>query len=105
MKKILLILSLTCGLIAPTLTLHAQSAKKEKVAAAHEIGVPEMYVSDNILYIKGAQVGAKLQIVTIVGNKVREIELQSSDVAYELNLPRAIYIFKLQGAVRKFVIK
>jgi hypothetical protein len=105
MKKILLII-LGFSLIAPPLSLLAQSVKKEKGAVANEIAVaPEMYVSDNILYIKDATIGAKLQIITIVGNKVREIEIQSRDVAYELNLPKAIYIFKLQGIVRKFVIK
>jgi hypothetical protein len=70
--------------------------------------IPEMYVSNNILTIKNATVGTKLQIITIVGNKVREIEIQSSDASYPLNtlnLPRAIYIFKLDGVVRKFVIK
>jgi hypothetical protein len=40
-----------------------------------------------------------------VGSKVREIEIQSREVAYELHLPKAIYIFKLEGMVRKFVIK
>jgi hypothetical protein len=103
MRKILLLL---LGFsLASTLPLLAQSAKKGKATVASETVTPEMYVSDNVLYIKDAQVGAHLQIITIVGNKVREIEIQSRDVAYELDLPKAIYIFKLQGTVRKFVIK
>jgi hypothetical protein len=103
MKKILLIV-FAFSLIASPLPLLAQSVKKEKVAN-EGIATPEMYVSDNILYIKDAPIGAKLQIITIVGNKVQEIEIRSHDVAYELKLPKAIYIFKLQGMVRKFVIK
>ncbi|MDR2806057.1 MAG: hypothetical protein LBB85_10580 [Dysgonamonadaceae bacterium] len=104
MKKLLLILLGIC-LASSSLSLYAQQAKKEKGMITEGVVVPEMYVSNNVLYIKDAQVGSKLQIITIVGNKVREIEIQSKDVAYELNLPKAIYIFKLQGIVRKFVIK
>ncbi|MDR1526879.1 MAG: hypothetical protein LBS46_04305 [Dysgonamonadaceae bacterium] len=104
MKKFLLILLGIC-LISPSLSLHAQQVKKEKERVSEEIQSPEMYVSNNTLYITNAPIGAKLQIITIVGNKVREIEIQSRNVTHELNLPKAIYIFKLEGMVRKFVIK
>ncbi|MDR0542946.1 MAG: hypothetical protein LBH19_12160 [Dysgonamonadaceae bacterium] len=106
MKKFLLIL-LGIGFTSLSLSLHAQQAKKEK-GVVMETHSAEMYIANDILYIKNAPVGAKLQIITIVGNKVREIEIQSRDVACELNrfnLPKAIYIFKMEGIVRKFVIK
>jgi hypothetical protein len=102
MKKILLIV--TCLLIAAPHSLYAQS-KREKVAIAEETLVPELSVVNNTLHIKNAPIGAKLQVITIVGNKVREIEIKSSEPSYELNLPTAIYIFKLEGVVRKFVIR
>jgi Trk K+ transport system NAD-binding subunit len=103
MKKILLIVM--CLLIAvPQVSLYAQS-KREKVAMAEETLVPELSVVNNTLYIKNAPIGARLQIITIVGNKVRDIEIKSSDTTIELNLQTAIYIFKLEGVVRKFIIR
>jgi hypothetical protein len=104
MKKFLFLSLLGFCLASSALSLRAQPVKSGKDRGVETILVPEMYLSNNILYIKNAQPGAKLQIITIVGNKVREIELQNRDGAYELNLPKAIYIFKLQGIVRKFII-
>ncbi|GHU81601.1 hypothetical protein FACS189415_0250 [Bacteroidia bacterium] len=66
---------------------------------------PEMNVVNNRLYLKNAPVGKKVEIITIIGNKIREIQIKSPNDEFELNLPRAIYIFKLDGVVKKFVVK
>ena len=78
---------------------------KKEPAAMEEQAMPEMYVDNNILYLKNAPVGKRVEIITIIGNKIREIQITSPDISYTLNLPRAIYIFKLEGMVKKFVIK
>ena len=106
MKKLLLIL-LGIGCTSLSLSLYAQEAKKEKGIVTEEALSLEMqmYVFNNTVYVKNAPTGAKLQIITIVGNKVREIEITNPDFSQVLNLPKAIYIFKLEGMVRKFVIK
>ncbi|MDR1682278.1 MAG: hypothetical protein LBS25_02665 [Candidatus Symbiothrix sp.] len=104
MKRFLFIVALLLTL-SSQIPLWAQS-RKEKAAQEEVSAVPELSVNNNnILSIKNAPVGAKLQILTIVGNKVREIEIRSSEESYELHLPKAIYIFKLEGMVRKFVIR
>ncbi|MDR1738687.1 MAG: T9SS C-terminal target domain-containing protein [Candidatus Symbiothrix sp.] len=90
--------------LTPTVSV-AQTAKKEKTVVVEESPAPELSVSNNILTIKNARVGSKLQILTIVGNKIKEIEIDNTEERYELNLPKAIYIFKLDGVVRKFVIR
>jgi hypothetical protein len=92
-------------LILPVQGFLFAQGKKERSAVIEEITFPELNVINNILYIKNAPVGSKLEIITIVGNKVRQIEMKSGEGAYELNLPKAIYIFKLDGVVRKFVIR
>lgn len=81
--------------------------KKETVPASvvEEDQLPELSIVDNVLYVKNAPVGAKIEIITIVGSKVKEIKVRYKNDTYELNLPRAIYIFKLEGVVRKFVIR
>ena len=104
MKKVLLILlGIACASLS--LSLYAQEAKKEKGTMMEETLSPEMSVANNTIYIKNAPVNAKLQIITIVGNKVREIEITDREFSQVLNLPKGIYIFKLEGMVRKFFIK
>ncbi|GHT53542.1 hypothetical protein FACS189451_05750 [Bacteroidia bacterium] len=70
-----------------------------------EVVVPDMTVVNSKLTLKNAPIGRRVEIFTILGNKVRQIEIKSQDGEYELNLPRAIYIFKLDGVVKKFVIR
>jgi hypothetical protein len=64
-----------------------------------------MSVVNNKLIVRNAQVGKRVEIIAILGNKVKEIEIKSPDAEYDLNLPKAIYIFKLDGTVRKFIVK
>jgi hypothetical protein len=103
MKRLLRLVTFLL-MLSMQVPLLAQS-KKDKVAETEEVVLPELYVTGNTLYVKNAPVGAKLQIITIVGNKVREIEMHSGNETFELNLPKAIYIFKMEGVVRKFVIR
>lgn len=105
MKKTLLIGTLFLILLTAQGSLFAQN-KGSAVVPAVEVDGPELSLTDkNVLIIKNATVGSKLEIITIVGNKVRQIEMKTADGAYELNLPKTLYIFKLEGVVRKFVIK
>ncbi|MCL1937188.1 MAG: hypothetical protein FWF52_02185 [Candidatus Azobacteroides sp.] len=104
MKRFLLIIMFSSLLLAQN-ALFAQYKRDRANGGVEETISPEMNVVNNILYIKNAPIGAKLQVISIVGNKVREIEMKNSEGVYELNLPRAIYIFKLEGMVRKFVIR
>ena len=104
MKRISLIITLLCILFLLPVSLFAQN-KKDKNIVTEEILIPELSVINNTLYVKNAPIGEKLEIITIVGNKVLELEMKSSEATYTLNLPKAIYIFKLGGVVRKFIIK
>ena len=79
--------------------------RKEPVVIEEQQVAPEMYVYNNRLFLKNAPVGKRVEIITIIGNKIREIHITARDFEYELNLPRAIYIFRMDGMVKKFVIK
>jgi hypothetical protein len=102
MKKVLFIATLLL-VAAPQMPLIAQE-KKEKVHAVEDI-FPELSLVNNVLYVKNAPIGSHLEIITIVGNKVQEITMKSHEAAIELTLPKAIYIFRIEGVVRKFIIK
>ena len=78
---------------------------KKQTAVVEEIVIPEMYVANNRLTLRNAPVGRYVEIFTILGNRVKQIEIKSPEGEYDLNLPRAIYIFKLDGVVKKFVIR
>jgi hypothetical protein len=103
MRKIIFILlslfALSC--LSPVFSQN----KKEPVVVTDTLA-PEMNVVNNKLTLKNAPVGKRVQIITIIGNKVKEIEIKSLDSEHDLSsLPKAIYIFKLEGVVKKFVIK
>jgi hypothetical protein len=78
---------------------------RKQPAATEETVIPEINVVDNKLRLKNAPVGKRVEVFTILGNKVRQIEIKSPEGEYELNLPGAIYIFKLDGVVKKFIIR
>lgn len=78
---------------------------KKQTAVAEGVVMPEMNVVNNKLTLKNAPVGKDVEIFTILGNKIKQIEVKSPDGDYALNLPGAIYIFKLDGVVKKFVIR
>ena len=102
MKRIAFIL--ICLLVLfHSLPFYAQD--KKDAIGMNEAVAPEINVVNNKLYVKNAPVGKKVEVITIIGNKVREIKITAVECEYELNLPRAIYIFKLDGVVKKFVIK
>jgi len=106
MKKLLLIL-LGIGCMSLSPSLYAQQAKKEKEIVTEEALTPEieMFVFQNTVYVKNAPIGAKLQIFSLLGNKMREIEITDREFSQALNLPKAIYVFRLEGKVLKIVIR
>ena len=106
MKPIVFILLFffTCCFGSVAFAQDTQNNKRQP-AVVEEIVVPEMRVVNNRLVLNNAPVGRQVEIFTILGNKVRQIEIKYPDGEHELNLPRAIYIFKLDGAVKKFIIR
>lgn len=86
-------------------TFAQDKQNKKQATVAEELVVPEMVLVNNKLTVKNAPVGRQVEIFTILGNKVRQIEIKTPSGDYELNLPRAIYIFKLDGVVKKFVVR
>ena len=72
MKRISIIITLLCMLFLLPVPLFAQN-KKDKDLVTEEILVPELNVINNTLYVRNAPIGEKLEVITIVGNKVLEL--------------------------------
>ncbi|MDR0732915.1 MAG: T9SS type A sorting domain-containing protein [Dysgonamonadaceae bacterium] len=92
-----------CG--GGTVIFAQEKQNRRQPAAAERVAAPEMMLINNKLTLKNAPVGQWLEIFTILGNKVRKIEIRTPNGEYDLNLPQAIYIFKLDGVVKKFVVR
>jgi len=105
MKRIVLIFAFLMILSCRVSVFSQDNKNRREPVVIEEEVMPEMYVDNNTLYLKYAPVGKRVEIITIIGNKIREIQVTSPEGYYVLNLPRAIYIFRLDGMVKKFVIK
>ncbi len=82
-----------------------QDVKSKSITDSETSSIEVVLVDSNRLSVRNAPVGKKLQVFSIVGNKVKEIEIKSPSGEYTLNLPRSIYIVKLDTFVGKYVIK
>jgi len=105
MKRIALV-SIFLIILSYQVSVFSQDNKnrKEPVMVEEQV-TPEMNIINNRLYVKNAPVGKRVEVITIIGNKIREIQITGSEFDCELNLPRAIYIFRMDGIVKKFVVK
>jgi len=105
MKRIALIFVFLMVLSCQVSAFSQDNKDRKENAMIEEQPVPYMNVVNGKLELKNAPVGKRVEVITIIGNKIRDILITSSEGTYELNLPRAIYIFRMDGTVKKFVIK
>ncbi|MDR3061021.1 MAG: hypothetical protein LBU57_02770 [Dysgonamonadaceae bacterium] len=105
-KGLLFIVVVVLFSLQPVVYAYAQQDAKQKVVVDTDSTAVDISLMDsNRLKVKNAPIGKKLEVYSIVGNKVKEFEIKSSYGEYLLNLPRSVYIIKLDGIVRKYVIK
>jgi hypothetical protein len=105
MKPVVFIVIFFFSCCLGTVAFAQDKQNKKQTAATEELIMPDMILINNKLTVKNAPIGRQVEIFSILGNKVRQIEIKTQDGEYDLNLPRAIYIFKLDGIVKKFVIR
>lgn len=65
----------------------------------------EIAVYGNRIRVKNAPVGSYLEIYSVVGIKVKEIEIKQSSAEYTLNIAKGYYIIRIGDTVRKVVIR
>ena len=67
----------------------------------------EMSVVGNKIIIENAPVGKKIEIFSVIGLKITEIEIKTSSGEYILNAPKGYYILKVNDnyTVRKIAIR
>jgi len=65
----------------------------------------EISVQDNRIIISNAPIGSTLEIYSVVGIKVREIEIKQSSGEYPVNIAKGYYIIRIADTVRKIAIR
>jgi len=60
---------------------------------------------DNRIIVSNAPIKSKLEIYNIVGSKVKEFEMKQPSGEYPVTLPKGYYIVRIEGIVRKIVIR
>lgn len=65
----------------------------------------EITAMDNRIKVTNAPVGSKLEIYSVVGIKVKEIEIKQSTAEYQLNIAKGYYIIRIGETVRKVAIR
>lgn len=84
--------------------VNAQRAEKTVVIVSQEIGVA-VYQKGKILQLQNAPAGEKLEVLSIVGVRVFEKRIESSNQEFQLDLPKGYYIVKIGTIVRKISVK
>jgi len=103
MKRIALIFVLLTALSFQT-SVFSQNDKDGKIKVLkEEQNAFDMYVSENKLIVKNGQIGKQVEIISIIGTKVKIIKITSSDFEEFLNLPRAIYILRMEDKDKIYV--
>ena len=105
MKKNLLSLLFLLVCMCFQVAVLAQQDTKRKPVGNDAERVVEMQVFGNKITIDNAPIGKKIEIFSIVGLKVTEIEIKTSFGEYTLNVPKGYYILRLNDTVRKVAIR
>lgn len=65
----------------------------------------EISAYENKIVVKNAPVGSKLEIYSVVGIRVKEIEMKQPDGEYTVNIAKGYYIIRIGETVRKVAIR
>ena len=101
MRKYILILSL---LFSATVMMTAQKTEGSERFETESEGI-ELWADTNRLYIRNGEPGATIVVYSIVGTKVKEVELKSASGEIPLQLPKGYYIVKVGEIARKIAVK
>lgn len=104
--SILLVLALWAGLSVDA-NAGKPNAKVYTLASAkwEDPEAIEISASDNRIKVTNAPVGSKLEIYSVVGIKVKEIEMKQPSGEYIVNIAKGYYIIRIGDTVRKIAIR
>lgn len=89
-------------------SVYAQAEKSNVTAYAAKPGDPkdvEITAFENRIQVSNAPVGSKLEIYSVVGIKVKEIDMKQPSGEYIVNIAKGYYIIRIGDTVRKIAIR
>ena len=106
MKKRLFSLLFLLAYICFQTAVLAQQDAKSKVISNDADHVVEMYAVGNKIYTENAPIGKRIEIFSVVGLKVAEIEIKTPTGEYFPNVPKGYYILRIKDTdtIRKVAI-
>ncbi len=88
--------------------VYARAAKPEvgTLASPQDDPAPiEITAYENRIKVENAPVGSHLEIYSVVGIKVKEIEIKQSTAEYVVDIAKGYYIIRIGDTVRKVAIR
>ncbi|MGM9759380.1 MAG: T9SS type A sorting domain-containing protein [Parabacteroides sp.] len=90
--------------------LFAQTGRAGEVMhSTQQVVTPSNEVSitatENRIVVENAPVGSKLEIYSVVGIKVKEIDMKTPSGEYVVNIAKGYYIIRIGETVRKIAIR
>jgi len=85
-------------------SLNAQKSEKVVVTVSQDTTV-SVLLKGKTLQLLNAVVGEKLEVLSIVGVRVFNEKIESSNQEFQLELPKGYYIVKMGTVVRKISVK
>jgi hypothetical protein len=84
-----------------------QTSRVPRSTAVKQAETPAVTVIavDNHIKVENAPEGSRLEIFSVVGIKVAEIELKQSNGEYVVNIAKGYYIVRVGDTVRKIAIR
>lgn len=105
--KVVHIIALALALSA-SYPVYAQVRKSEVKAHVTRQEDPdpiEITAYENRIKVTNAPVGSYLEIYSVVGIKVKEIEIKQSTAEYPVDIAKGYYIIRIGDTVRKVAIR
>ncbi len=65
----------------------------------------EINTYDNKIVVRNAPINSRLEIYSLVGIRVKEIDMKQSDGEYIVNIAKGYYIVRIGETVRKIAIR
>lgn len=94
--------------IPATTLVSAQERRSETARQSVKPDIPnpiEITANENRIIVSNAPIGSILEIYSVVGIKVKEIEMKQSSGEYIVNIAKGYYIIRIGETVRKVAIK
>ena len=104
MKKQIGVLLCCLGLLS--FRVQAQQANAVPSVLTQQVDTSiKVSIVDNRIIVSNAPQKSKLEVYNIIGSKVKEIEMKQPSGEYPVTLPKGYYIVRLEGIVRKILIR